>query len=97
MATKKNEVKAEKTQAPEVKVDEVVTNEQVSNEAVKNDEVKVKKTKAPKVLKFPKKKLVGSKRFVKHKDLINVLLDEKKDYSIKEVEDIINNFLYSKK
>lgn len=96
MATKNKTVKAEKTKAPKAKVDEVVTNEQVSNEAVKTDEVKAEKTNAPKVLKFPKDKLVGSKKFIKHRDLIKVLLDEKKTYSIAEVEGLIKDFLNGK-
>lgn len=91
MATKNKQAKAEKTKAPKAKVDEVVTNEQVSNEAVKTDEAK-----APKVLKFPKDKLVGSKKFIKHRDLIKVLLDEKKTYSIAEVEGLIKDFLSGK-
>ena len=66
--------------------DEVISDETVSNENEKTDKAKVEKTKAPKVLKFSKQK-----------DLVNALLDEKKTYSIKEVEDIINKFLYGKK
>lgn len=79
------------------KADEVVTNENVSNENEKTDKAKVEKTKAPKVLKFSKKQFVTSRKFSKQKDLVNALLDEKKTYSIKEVEDIIKNFLYGKK
>lgn len=51
----------------------------------------------PKVLKFSKKQFVESKRFAKRKDLVNVLLEEDKMYSIAEVEDLIKNFLYGKK
>lgn len=88
MARKKsNEVVTE--EAP--KADEVVTNEIVS------EEVEVSKTKAPKVLKFTKKQFVNSRKFAKRKDLVNALLDEKKTYSIQEVEDKINDFLYGKK
>lgn len=94
MATKNKAAK--QTKAPEAKVNEAVNNEQVSNETIENKEVKAQKTKAPEVLKFPKSKLVGSKKFVKHRDLINVLLDEKKTYSIVEVEGLIKDFLNGK-
>lgn len=50
-----------------------------------------------KVLKFTKAQFVKSQKFAKRKDLVNVLLKEDKTYSIKEVEDLINNFLYGKK
>lgn len=55
-----------------------------------------KETKAP-VRVFAKKDFVNSERFAKQKDLVNALLDEGKKYSIKEVEDIVHNFLYGKK
>lgn len=49
------------------------------------------------VLKFSKKQFVDSKRFAKRKDLVNALLKEGEKYSIEEVENIINDFLYGKK
>lgn len=62
------------------------------------EEVKVApKEEAPKVLKFPKKKLVESKRFAKHRDLVNVLLKEDETYSIVEVENLIKDFLRGNK
>lgn len=51
----------------------------------------------PAVLKFTKKQFVESKRFANRKDLVNALLDDKKTYSIEEVEKTINDFLYGKK
>ena len=91
MAKKKvNKVKTDEA----LKADEVVTNENenVSGE-VKTDEA----PKAPKDLKFTKKQFVTSRKFPNRKDLVNALLEEGKTYSIKEVEDIINNFLYGNK
>lgn len=96
---KKSNVQA---QADETKVDELVnTNEEAkvdeaqADENVKNDEAP--KVEAPKVLKFSKKEFVKSRKFAKYKDLVNALLKEGKTYSIKEVETLINNFLYGKK
>lgn len=53
--------------------------------------------KAEKVLKFSKKQFVNSIRFAKRKDVVNALLEDNKEYSIEEVESIINDFLYGKK
>lgn len=72
----------------------VEVKETVKNDGVKTDDTKVK---APEVLKFSKKQFVTSQRFAKRKDLVNALLEDGKEYSIKEVEDIIHNFLYGKK
>ena len=63
---------------------------------VKVEEVKTKEVKTKEVLKFSKKQFVSSQRFAKHRDLVNVLLKDDKTYSIQEVEDEINNFLYKK-
>ncbi len=67
------------------------------NEVVEAPKTEVAKVEAPKVLKFSKKQFVESKRFAKRKDLVNVLLEEDKTYSIVEVEDLIKNFLHGKK
>lgn len=67
------------------------------NEVVEAPKPEVAKVEAPKVLKFSKKQFVESKRFAKRKDLVNVLLEENKTYSIVEVEDLIKNFLNGKK
>ncbi len=75
-----------------VKTDEVKT-EEVVTEEVKTE----KPSKAEKVLKFSKKQFVNSKKFAKRKDIVNALLEEDKEYSIVEVESIINDFLYGKK
>ena len=67
------------------------------NEVVEAPKAEVAKVEAPKALKFSKKQFVESKRFAKRKDLVNVLLEENKTYSIVEVEDLIKNFLNGKK
>ena len=64
---------------------------------VKADVVKNKDVSKVEVLKFSKKQFVDSKRFAKRKDLVNALLKEGETYSIEEVENIINDFLYGKK
>lgn len=90
---------AKKTQnvvAEEVKAEPVVT-EEAKAEEVKPEEVKPAEAKTEKVAKFTKKQFVTSRKFAKHKDLVNALLDDKKTYSIKQVEDVINNFLFKKK
>ena len=69
----------------------------VVTEKDKTEKVVTEKDKTQKVLKFSKKQFVSSHRFAKHRDLVNVLLEDDKTYSIKEVEDVINNFLYKKK
>ena len=84
--------KAKKTEANEVKVKKTET-----EEVVKTAEGKVEKTVAPKAPKFTKKQFVQSRKFAKQKDLLNALLKNEFKYSIKEVEDIIHNFLYGKK
>ncbi len=42
---------------------------------------------------YSKSQLVKAKRFLRHKDLLNALLKEGVQYSIKDVESMINNFL----
>lgn len=81
----------------ETKVDELVK----ADEVTKVDETKVdenvKTDESPKVLKFSKKQILNSRKFANRKDLLTVLLKDKNTYSIKEVESVINNFLYGKK
>lgn len=43
--------------------------------------------------KYTKAALVASKRFQGRRDLLNVLLDEGKQYTISDVENRINNYL----
>lgn len=73
--------------------------EDVNNTAVetKAEEVKAEEVKTPKAPTFSKKQFAASQRFSKRKDLINALLEDGKMYTIKEVEDKINNFLTGKK
>lgn len=72
--------------------------EQKAKEPKKAEVNEPKKAEAKaEVKKFSKKQFVTSHKFAKRKDLLNALLKEDKKYSIKEVEDIINDFLYGKK
>lgn len=58
---------------------------------------KVKAEKVETVLTYSKKQFVNSKKFAKRKDILNALLEDDKMYSIAQVEEIINDFLYGKK
>lgn len=46
--------------------------------------------------KFSKEQIVKSKRFRKNIDLLNAILKENKQYTLKEVEEIIKNFMKGK-
>jgi len=47
----------------------------------------------PQETKYTKAALLASKRFQNWRDLLNVMLDDGKEYAIVEVETIINNYL----
>lgn len=46
--------------------------------------------------KFSKEQIVKSKRFRNNIDLLNAILKENKKYTLKEVEEIIKNFMKGK-
>ncbi len=46
--------------------------------------------------KFSKEQIVKSKRFRNNVDLLNAVLKESKQYTLKEVEEIIKNFMKGK-
>ncbi len=46
--------------------------------------------------KFSKEQIVKSKRFRNNIDLLNAVLKENKQYTLKEVEEIIKNFMKGK-
>jgi hypothetical protein len=46
--------------------------------------------------KFTKEQVVQSKRYVDRIDLLNVLLQTDKSYSLEEVDDLMNNFMKGK-
>jgi hypothetical protein len=46
--------------------------------------------------KFPKEKIASSKRYKDKVDLVNALLSDDKEYSLEEVDYIINNFMKGK-
>ena len=81
MARKTNQVEAAKAKTEKV-------------EAAKSETNKVKAVEAN---KFSKKQFLASNKFAKRRDLVNALLKDNESYSIKEVEDLINDFLYGKK
>ena len=41
---------------------------------------------------FPKESLLNSKKYMFQKDLLNILLDEDKEYTLEEVDKKINEF-----
>lgn len=45
--------------------------------------------------KFTKDQIINSKKYVENKDLLNAILDNK-EYTLKEIDEIINNFLKGK-
>ena len=45
------------------------------------------------VTKFPKEKLLKSQKYSNQKDVMNVILDDDKDYSFEEVDTKINEFM----
>ncbi len=55
-----------------------------------------KKKEIQEVNKFSKEKIVSSKRYKDKVDLVNALLSDSKEYSLSEVDDIINNFMKGK-
>ena len=45
---------------------------------------------------FTKEALVGSKHFIRNRDLVSALLEDGKEYTIKEVEEQISKYLKGK-
>lgn len=58
------------------------------------DDRKVAKTENP--VKIPKERLLTFERYADRQDLLTALLDDGKDYSIKEVDRLINGFMKGK-
>ena len=60
-----------------------------------NSKTEVKKAaeKQPAETKYTKEALVGSKRFQTRRDLLNVILEDGKQYTIGEAETAISNYL----
>ena len=48
------------------------------------------------IITFPKDKLLQSLKYANRKDILNVLLEDGKDYSFKEVDEKINTFMKGK-
>ena len=47
------------------------------------------------ITKFSKEQFLQSKRFYENRDILNVILDDDKNYSFDEVEEILKTFLES--
>ncbi len=45
------------------------------------------------LLGFSKSRILSSKKYQKKKDVLSVLLEDGKTYSLKQVDDILNKFL----
>ena len=46
--------------------------------------------------KFTKEQLISSKRFSNNKDVLSAKLEDDKEYTIKEAQEIIENFMKGK-
>lgn len=55
-----------------------------------------KKNEENELEKFSKEQIITSKKYNKHKDLLKVILKENTMYSIKQVEDKIQDFMKRK-
>lgn len=51
---------------------------------------------AEKVTKYTKDVIIASKQYKKYKDLLTVVLDANKTYTLKEVDKVLNSALTSK-
>jgi hypothetical protein len=56
-------------------------------------EIEVKAAEQPQAIKYTKAALVGSKRFQRVRDLLNVILADGAEYTIDEAEKAITNYL----
>ena len=55
-----------------------------------------KKTEQPKEMEYTKMNLLSSKRYSHNRDILNVILNDGKTYSLNEVDKLIEDF-YKKK
>ena len=70
-----------------------MANRKISLEPEAQEEVKVAATEQPQETRYTKEALAGSMRFQERRDLLNVILDDGKEYTISEAENEINNYL----
>ena len=61
--------------------------------AMKDSELKQTE---PVVDKFTKEQILASKQYSNRRDVLGVILDDKKEYSTAEVDDILDNFMKGK-
>lgn len=45
---------------------------------------------------YSKEQIIKSKKYIKHRDLLNALLDDEKQYTIEEIEKLISDFMKGK-
>ena len=45
---------------------------------------------------YTKEQILGSKKYADRKDIVNALLDDGKEYSVSEVDKLVNSFLKGK-
>ncbi len=57
---------------------------------MKQDEVKEVKQEAP---VFSKAKILASKRYINNRDALGAILDDKKEYTLAEVDDLLDKFM----
>lgn len=57
---------------------------------------KAKKEEKKVEYKYSKEQIVKSKTFINNVDLLKAILEDNKEYTIKEVKEIINNFMKGK-
>lgn len=45
---------------------------------------------------YSKQQIIKSKKFAKYRDLLNAILDDKKQYSVEEIDKMISDFMKGK-
>lgn len=55
-------------------------------EAVKEDDKNIE-------IKYSKAELISSAKYIKHRDILNVLLLDESSYTYKQVDELLNNFM----
>lgn len=61
---------------------------------IKPTRIKAKEEKSP--VSFTKDQILASKKYSNRRDILSVLLEDSRDYTTKQVEDCINQFMKRK-
>ncbi len=61
---------------------------------IKPTRIKAKEEKGP--VSFTKDQILASEKYSNRRDILNVLLEDSKDYTTKQVEDYLNQFMKRK-